>query len=382
MNSNNTSYFLKRQKQEKKEAIKTLLIEVLYNSLFQAIIKIYHTPHLALKLFLSIFVVCSSGMASFLSIKSIMTYFAYGVSATSRTINEAPAIFPKITFCNSNPLATEYSLKFVNMSRIYENFVNITNEDEEKIGHDLKDILISCYFNANPCYSSDFIRSYDSLYGNCYTFNSGLDSNRSKVALKQTNVAGWFFGLRLTFYIGIHESLLNFTDRLGAVIRIENSSYSTDDSHGGGTFVSPGEETFIAIERELQSMLPKPYSNCEIELNSPPFKVDLEFYNLIRKSSYAYSQQLCLLQCMHKYSIDMLKCSIPFGISLYNYSLCDLIEFEIIESYFVVNSMELYRKCLSLCPFECYRRLYKTSLSSIHLNENNYFIFLIKNNSN
>ena len=52
--------------------IKKNLQEVLYNSLAQATIRLYLTPHLIHKLFLVVFILCSSSLASFLVIQSIL----------------------------------------------------------------------------------------------------------------------------------------------------------------------------------------------------------------------------------------------------------------------------------------------------------------------
>ena len=90
------------EKITRREEIKSLLKEVLYNSLAQAIIKIFLTPFIIIKCILFLFVFGSIGLTSYLVIESIMTYFTYGVSTTSRTIYETPTLFPKVTFCNAN----------------------------------------------------------------------------------------------------------------------------------------------------------------------------------------------------------------------------------------------------------------------------------------
>ena len=158
---------------EKKEARKTILKEVLYNSFAQAVIRSILTPHLILKVFLLLPLVSSSVLAWYLVIKSIITYFTYGVSTTSRSIYETPTLFPKVTFCNLNQYATEYAYNLSQKGVSSGN--NLSNEDKRKLGHDLKDILIECWFNLNLCNWTDLSWSYDNTYGNCYTFNSGFE---------------------------------------------------------------------------------------------------------------------------------------------------------------------------------------------------------------
>ncbi len=53
-------------------------------------------------------------------------------------------------------------------------FVAALNDTEKKlISHQFADTLISCQFNYADCSSNDFVWSFDSFYGNCYTFNKG-----------------------------------------------------------------------------------------------------------------------------------------------------------------------------------------------------------------
>ena len=116
------------------EKIKSLLKEVLYNSLAQAIIKIIQTHHLAIKLFLVLCVVCSSSLASYLVIESIMQNFTYGVTTTSRTIFETPTLFPKVTFCNYNRLGTWYAYDSMRQGTL--DVRSLSNEDKKRLGHD------------------------------------------------------------------------------------------------------------------------------------------------------------------------------------------------------------------------------------------------------
>ena len=217
------------EKKMRKKAIKVLLKEVLYNSLAQALIKILFTPHLILKLFLSLFVLVSTGFASFLVLQSVMTYLSYGVSTTSRTVFTTPTLFPKVTFCNLNGFTTQYAFNLTQSGTFFA--TDLTDNEKKSVGHNLDDILFDCKFNLKPCGASDFTWSYDGTYGNCYTFNEfNGETNESKSNLKESSIAGPDYGLQITFYVNIYEKLLDlygFTWGLGGLIRIGNSSYST-----------------------------------------------------------------------------------------------------------------------------------------------------------
>jgi hypothetical protein len=366
------------------KAIKKLLKDVLYNSLAQTVIRIVLTPYKILKLFLIVCVLCSIALASYLVIHSIIEYYTYGVYTTTRTIYETPTLFPKVTFCNINPFTTEYAYNLYRNGIYYGN--DLSNEEKQKLAHDLDDILIECWFNKNsPCTASDFTWSYDEVYGNCYTFNSGFDSNGSRVDLKESNMAGPYFGLHLTLYVNIYEKLIDFEKilGLGAIIRIGNSSYSMYDSNNG-ILVPSGFQTNIAIEREFKSTLPKPYSNCEINSNSPRFMSGLDLYNLIGQTDYAYSQQLCFSQCIQKKSIDKYNCTLFYLVSLFNKTQCSTHNDQdfIFSSADSFDSSFIDKTCLSVCPLECNQTFYKASVSSSRLIRKNSYISYLNQHPN
>ena len=168
---------------------------------------------------------------------------------------------------------------------------------------------------------------------------------------------------------------------MGAVIRIGNSSYRTFYSFGDGIFASAGSISNIVVDREFKSILPKPYSNCEIDSsNLPQFIQGLDLYNLISHSGYEYTQQLCFVQCYQNYVIDKYNCSSIWFPSLFNASQCSLDLSGYIWSKgdaFIVSFINEH--CLSMCPLECDQILYRTSLSSLLLNGYNYINYIQSN---
>ena len=259
-----------------------VLKEDLYNSYSQAIIKIALTPYLSLKLLLAISVALSSCLVSYLVISSIITFLSFGVSTTSRTIYENPTLFPKVTICNVNWFTTQFAFNFTKHGTKWSEISNFSEKEQKKLGHNLTEILFDCSFNLNPCFATDFHWSFDADYGNCYTFNSGFDSHKRNVGLKKSNISSPDLGLQLTLYVNIYEPLLNNTSGdvygLGGVIRLGNSSYLTYDS-SSDILVASGFQTNIAVRREFKKMLPNPYSQCELEMNS-----NSDLYNLIGQS--------------------------------------------------------------------------------------------------
>jgi hypothetical protein len=190
---------------KKKGQVINLLEKILYNSFFQAILRSILTPYLILKLFLIVCVLGSSGLASYLVIQSIMSYFTYEVASISRTIYENPAKFPKVTFCNINWFTTEYAFNLTQTDVKWATIKNFSDEQKKLLGHELEDILIECYFNFKPCNSTDFTWYFDEEYGNCYAFNAEANA-------KGMSISGSEFGLQLMLYVNIYEELLNDTN--------------------------------------------------------------------------------------------------------------------------------------------------------------------------
>ena len=93
-----------------------------------------------------------------------------------------------------NGLTTQYAFN-LSLEGFVEN--SFSNDELKKFGHDLNDIGIKCMFNGESCSLTDFVWSFDEIYGNCYTFNSDFDSNGSKIDLKNSDLVGLDFGLQL-----------------------------------------------------------------------------------------------------------------------------------------------------------------------------------------
>jgi len=53
------------------------------------------------------------------------------------------------------------------------------------LGYSYADMIILCSFNGENCFESDFWTFYHSVYGNCYSFNTGKNG-----AIQKTSLAG------------------------------------------------------------------------------------------------------------------------------------------------------------------------------------------------
>jgi hypothetical protein len=84
---------------------------------------------------------------------------------------------------------------------------NFSDEEKKRLGHDWNDVVFKCVFNNMECTAKDFAWKFDRYYGNCYVFNSGLNSSGDAVELKGSFVGGSMYGLQVQFYVGFNHEL-------------------------------------------------------------------------------------------------------------------------------------------------------------------------------
>jgi hypothetical protein len=368
-----------------------LLKESLTNELFVSILRLYNTPFVLLEIFLTIFLLIVLTLAAYTTIDLVMVYLDYGVNTITKTVHETHASFPKVTFCNINQFTSKYAYEFLHAS-INESLLEssdhyskalkaflvkysvqsmIKNESLIRLlSQDLDEVLLSCSFNYKNCDASDFKWVYDPYYGNCFSFNSGKESNQNK----ESTLPGYAFGLQLDFYVGFYESLSFFNSILGgrgAIIRIDNNSYTIDHALGGIT-VPSGFVTNVALKREFKESLPKPYGDCETENDSI-------FYKIIRNSTiYDYTQSFCLIQCLQELAILNCNCSIPLFVSIFDKTIRICASFEDfgcgLNIYFSIYNSKNYiqESCLPKCPLECYTSQITYATSSIEFLGDSY----------
>ena len=384
---------------------KELIKEILYNSLAQALIKLLQTPHKILKVILFVFVMLTSSMCSYLILESVASFLNYDVVTVSRTVLETPTPFPKISICNLNQFTTKYAFDYLNeidkmnSTKSFFTFDQNLNSTERKVlaeeihnialvsrsihvkkkfSHTLDEILFSCYFNGQKCSSQDFVWEWDPQYGNCYVFNSDFNLTETR----KTFFIGYYYGLKMSFYVGFYQELTNFNSYtsggLGAVIKIENNTfrrYNSENLH-----LSTGNEYFLAVERAFKFNLPKPYSNCEID-NTFTATTNNELINLIKNSPYEYTQQMCFAQCFQKQIIKRCGCYDLYTISLFkNANSCDKNSTQCIQKIYDDLDGKLKNKCLEFCPLECNKTEFKFTLSSFKL-LGEYYASQVRENS-
>ena len=322
----------------------------------------------------------STGATFYFISKSIIDYFNYDVVSQTTVINEVPTQFPAVTFCDNNPFSTEEAqiymesvadsnglvsskspLEMLILSQLNSSSPSTSDELRMKLG--LKLSQITCKYANNDC-KSDLHWFWSFFFGNCYTFNSGLNLTNQKINLKEIYRLGKDFGLSISVNL-IDMNKYFSSNAKGLVVFVHNCSFKPSSKE---IFVKPGEVTYIQVERTFLEKQPSPYSDC-IELSS----YSSELYDYIINSGQKYRQQDCFELCLQKKALKNCDCFFPGyqNLSTQLKPCLNLTEFQCLgQQYYNFNLDECKT---NYCPLECESIKYDLTLSSLIFPSQSYY---------
>ena len=373
----------------------------------QAVVRVLDSKNIFLKLFWVFCLLVSNLVCGYLLVQTLLTYLDFQVYTTTTTVHETPAVFPKITICNSALTTTKYALNLIkeinnelspgisifdenplkNMSfknrleflfqftiLINTKIQSLPDESKKMLVHSLDDILIYCQFNNQQCTSADFFWRYDPVYGNCYSFNSGFNSTGSVNDLKTSLIPGAMFGLSLMVYVGYNEQLnvyntgwlsyAPFTHIYGLNVLIENNTYLTSNNMN---FIGldGGSINYMPIQRKFSLKMPHPYSQCDLD-NDSPGHFDSVFYESFLNSPYQYGQDLCIIECLQQKALQKCNCTLAYFFSFSRKSCQNDNQQKCVLDFFFNSKLltPTSLACLSQCPLECNATEFTFSVTS------------------
>lgn len=168
------------------------------------------------------------------------------------------------------------------------NLLEMSSVPEETVrdyGYAAEDFIMECSWDSTKCSYEDFHQFYNRRYGNCFTFNAGLNKNPQ-------NATRWgsVYGLRLTLNTNISQYLGLLAQDSGVRIAF----------HQPGTFAfpemtgmsaPPGFLTTVALSMMKIQRLPSPYPNhCQSDY---PAK-----YIQFLPPKTTYTQLSCQVACI------------------------------------------------------------------------------------
>ncbi|XP_072568832.1 acid-sensing ion channel 2-like isoform X3 [Paramormyrops kingsleyae] len=168
-------------------------------------------------------------------------------------------------------------------------------EFTERVGHDLKDMMLYCRYRGQECRHSDFSTVF-TRYGKCYMFNAEEEGKTLRTTVK----GGTGNGLEIMLDIQQDEYLPVWGETeetaFEAGIRVQiHSQAEPPFIHELGFGVSPGFQTFVSTQEQRLTYLPPPWGECHSgALESSFFQV--------------YSVTACRIDCETRYIVENCNC--------------------------------------------------------------------------
>ena len=183
--------------------------------------------------------------------------------------------------------------KHLNISELINKLVEMYDDglggisSLETFSHKLENMLVSCYFNNQPCFNDHFVSRLNTD-GKCFTFNS----NTSDV--RYTTSPGIVYGLELVLNVEEYEYFLPGHATVGFKVYVhQQGNFPYMDGHNGFT-VSPGTHANIILSTEQLEYLEPPYGACAKDAKLDYFPI--------------YTREACIDECITKVTIKMCGC--------------------------------------------------------------------------
>ena len=181
--------------------------------------------------------------------------------------------------------------------KFLKDFMTLDEAERQLIGHEFDDFVKSCTFRERSCLdANNFWLTNSPNFGNCYTFNSGLNEADAFGGERVASMTGPNFGLSLVLNIEQHKYMANGqTKQAGArlVVHDEDVRPLTDES---GIDLHPNTLTRIPVHEIAITRMPEPYvSNCTDHWDLTNYT---DFVPFEKEVGLNYSLALCSRVCL------------------------------------------------------------------------------------
>ncbi|XP_077987522.1 degenerin unc-8-like [Glandiceps talaboti] len=204
--------------------------------------------------------------------------------------------------------------------------------------------------------TSEFTSFQHKKFGNCYTFNSGMESQRS--SLRQTSKQGPENGLKLTLHLEQSEYTALFGQATGVRVLI-HSQNETAFPEDKGIGIGPGTYTYMGIRKSIRERKGQPYGSCDTSTFLP------SIFDEYKDSTIYYSLLSCQKNCLQKKMLEYCGCIIdnirPEGID--PIPLCGVLN----ETQYICSQLihHMFREAHISCDCEvpCHEEHFKNDIS-------------------
>jgi hypothetical protein len=311
---------------------KTPIKEIISSSSLSYLLNPIKSKRLLIKLVWIVFLIVFFFASIYYVVLNILDYLQYETTTSIFTINERESEFPTISFCNiNNP---NFDIKLLDLW-----FQN--------------EYLINEWQNHFESYT-------DTVYGNCYRFNSGLNLSNQSIPIRKARKSGLDEGL----WFNIYSNTSHYFEKL--MFYIHNHTRIPVNIYNRGFVIHPGSDNYFNIKRVYDQKLELPYNNCYKNVSKSEYHNQTIIDYLIEKKR-EYSQKECLYLCRNLIYKEINPCN--FILNDLEIDIAREAElkkndaiFECIQKFYKNNYFE---SCSTLyCPLECDSFTYDISLNS------------------
>ena len=210
------------------------------------------------------------------------------------------------------------------------------------------DIFLRCVFDSRVIDCSDYISTLLTDLGYCHTFHSRDVAKRHGPFVDA--YANRLFGIILTLDANPDDYLYtSFMSSGFAVLINDLDVFPVTD--GKSIFVGPGQSTDIALEKEIHTKLPPPFSNedCVDDVDS-----EEDYFK-----GFPYSSKSCYFLCTMNNYFERCGCFFQSENSSEDCTGNDLLQCGLGEGTF-----DVLRECASRCKRTCTSTKYITTIST------------------
>ncbi|XP_028418268.1 amiloride-sensitive sodium channel subunit alpha-like [Dendronephthya gigantea] len=188
----------------------------------------------------------------------------------------------------------------------------IGGEDPDRLisyGHQQENLIKSCTWKGVDCAKGNLSKlwtsSWNYKYGNCYTFNNGVDYEDSPIEVLQSSKPGPSQGLVLQLDIEENEYIGELSNEAGVRVVLHEQGVM-HFPYEEGFSVAPGMATSVGITKTMMKRLDRFDDGSCFDKS-----VQLAKDNLYRgkQNITRYSMQACLNSCLGVSQLAMCKCA-------------------------------------------------------------------------
>ena len=335
---------------------------------FFTITSFHGLPHIAgsrscIRICYWMFLICIAlGLMVWAIVSISIAYFEFNTYIKTELEEPGQLKFPAVTVCNLNQYRRTYLEKnldydetqifigalfidalssrriltrdfdFSEINTTFNDLVEMYNDDFGEpdyfeFSHQLENMLVSCYFNNEPCFKDNFTSGFN-INGRCFTFNSNASN------FLNTTSPGALYGLELVLNVEQYEYFLPDINSVGFKVYLhQQGDFPYLGEHRGFT-ISPGMHTDVVLSTERLKYLEPPYGVCRKDL-------ELEYFPI-------YTREACLDECRTKGIIRT--CGCRFFYMPGNATICNVNDFASCAAYYLQTFWE-QNECD--CPLHC-----------------------------